>query len=57
MFKTEEQLWITYQRLCRTEGCRWLWRGCNHNIVAAAVPIASTVFLSDLFTSWYGRRC
>jgi hypothetical protein len=57
MFKTEESLWATSQRLFHTERCRWLWRGCKKNIIAAAVPITSTVFLADLFTSWFDHCC
>lgn len=56
MFKTEETAGNALRRLCRTEGCRWLVRGLYQNVVASAVPIAITIFLTDTFADWGKRR-
>jgi len=51
MFKTEESLPATVRRLCREEGSRWMLRGCSKNVVASAMPMACTIFLTDAFSS------
>merc|ERR1712194_166985 len=51
MFKTEESLVGTFRRLCREEGQRWLYRGWEKNMVSVAVPIAGTIFLTDVFAA------
>jgi hypothetical protein len=48
MFKTEAGLCDTLRRL-RLQGGAWPLRGCGKNLVAVAIPIASTIFLTDLF--------
>jgi len=50
MFKTEEGLVQTFRQLCKNESM-WPLRGCGKNLVAVAVPIASTIFLTDIFSS------
>mmetsp|Transcript_67528 Transcript_67528/g.218220 ORF Transcript_67528/g.218220 Transcript_67528/m.218220 type:complete len:162 (+) Transcript_67528:376-861(+) len=52
MFKTEERVGACLKRLCKEEGARWLFRGCRQNIVASALPIAATIFLTDTFAGW-----
>lgn len=52
MFKTHAQLIPTVMQLWRTERVSWLWRGCAKNMVSVALPIASTLFLTDVFVSW-----
>lgn len=52
MFKTEEGVSTCFRRLCREEGARWPLRGCRQNVMASAVPIAATIFLTDTFISW-----
>lgn len=49
MFKTEEGVLPTVRRLCHQEGYRWCARGLQKNVVASAVPIAVTIFLTDTF--------
>lgn len=50
MFKTEESLPATVRRLCKQEGTQWMSRGCTKNIIASAVPMAFTIFLTDAFS-------
>jgi hypothetical protein len=52
MFKTEEGLIAAITRMSREMGPRWLWRGCEKNLIAVAAPIASTIFLCDRFKAW-----
>jgi hypothetical protein len=51
MFRTDRSLRETARRLHRIDGVRWFWRGCDKNLVAVAIPIALTIFLSDVFES------
>mmetsp|Transcript_89002 Transcript_89002/g.288245 ORF Transcript_89002/g.288245 Transcript_89002/m.288245 type:complete len:277 (+) Transcript_89002:36-866(+) len=51
MFKTEQGVTATCRRLCREESCRWLMRGIEKNVIASAVPIAITIFLTDAFAN------
>ncbi|CAE8686980.1 unnamed protein product [Polarella glacialis] len=51
MFKSDERLSTAARRLWRDEGACWLWRGCGKNLAAVAMPIASTIFLTDVFVS------
>eukprot|EP00440_Ansanella_granifera_P007456 gb/GFBE01008072.1/.p1 GENE.gb/GFBE01008072.1/~~gb/GFBE01008072.1/.p1 ORF type:complete len:279 (+),score=49.73 gb/GFBE01008072.1/:1-837(+) len=52
MYKTGESFLATVKRLQKTEGSRWLMRGCDKNVFASAVPIALTIFLTDTFMQW-----
>mmetsp|Transcript_89944 Transcript_89944/g.262881 ORF Transcript_89944/g.262881 Transcript_89944/m.262881 type:complete len:274 (+) Transcript_89944:66-887(+) len=52
MFKTEEGLVQTFRQLSQNEGRMWPLRGCGKNLVAVAVPIASTIFFTDIFAAW-----
>lgn len=52
MFRTGGPLLATLRRLHRTEGFGWCARGCARNLVSVSVPLASTIFLTDVFTSW-----
>ena len=47
MFKFEESFGQTVTRLLRTEGWSFCLRGMQRNLVAVAVPIAMTIFLTD----------
>merc|ERR1712241_1423722 len=47
MFARDERLSTCFRRLCSSEGCRWLLRGCEQNLISNAVPIAITVFPTD----------
>jgi len=50
MFKTDESLGATFRRLHRAEGFSWMFRGCDKNLVAVAVPVGLTIFLTDVFS-------
>lgn len=52
MFKTSEGLLPTFRRLCRESGFRWLARGCEKNLLATAAPIAGTIFMAEIFSTW-----
>jgi len=51
MFKAEEKSLQCLGRLWRQEGPGWLFRGLERNIASSAVPIAATIFFTDMFTS------
>lgn len=51
-FKTEEPMGKAFKRLCRDEGVRWFARGAEKNLIAVAVPIASTIFLTETIAQW-----
>lgn len=47
MFKFEESFSQTVSRLLRTEGYAFCYRGMQRNLIAVAVPIGMTIFLTD----------
>lgn len=49
MFKTEERMVACARRFCSETGAGWLFRGMQKNMIAVALPIASTIFLTDRF--------
>jgi len=54
MFKTEEGMVTAIKRMSSEMGPRWLWRGCEKNLIAVALPIAGTIFLTDRFSQMNG---
>jgi hypothetical protein len=52
MFKTEERMMACIGRMTKEDGKAWLMRGMGKNWVAVALPIASTIFLTDRFKVW-----
>jgi hypothetical protein len=52
MFKTEESMVACAVRMSKESGVRWMWRGMQKNYIAVALPIASTIFLTDRFKEW-----
>jgi hypothetical protein len=48
MFKTDLGLRVTYQRLVKEEGVAFLFRGMAANCTAVAIPIAMTIFVTDI---------
>ena len=54
MFKTDLPLGAAVRRLHAAHGGspRWLARGLAKNVVAVAVPVACTIFLTDTFDRW-----
>jgi len=55
MFKTEEPLLTTVQRLSKKEGLGFMARGMQRNVIAVAAPIGMTIFLTDTIVE-YSRR-
>ena len=51
MFKTDLPMIPTLQKLLREEGWSFMNRGMASNVTAVAVPIAFTIFLTDVFKS------
>ena len=49
MFKTDLSLVNTVRKLHGERGMRFLWRGVVKNLTAVAVPIATAIFLTDVF--------
>ena len=58
MFKTDLPLGAAVRRLHAAHGGspRWLARGLAKNVVAVAVPVACTIFLTDTFDRWMKER-
>lgn len=48
MFKTDLSLINSFKKLLREEGWSFLGRGITSNTTAVAVPIAITIFITDL---------
>jgi hypothetical protein len=53
MFKTEEGMVPCAVRMTKETGARWLMRGMQKNYIAVALPIASTIFLTDRFKPFF----
>lgn len=52
MFKTEEGMVQCASRMTQDVGFRWFFRGMQKNYVAVALPVASTIFLTERFKVW-----
>lgn len=48
MFKTDLSLTDTIAKLRREEGLGFITRGVGKNLVAVAIPIAVTIFSTDM---------
>jgi len=48
MFKTEQGLTMTCRSLLKDEGWAFMGRGLSSNVTAVAVPIAVTIFMTDV---------
>lgn len=53
MYQTGERFASTVKRL-QKEGSRWMFRGCGKSVVASAMPLALTIFLTDTFLQRHG---
>merc|ERR1711953_599261 len=53
MFKTEEGMIPCAMRMSQETGASWLLRGMQKNYIAVALPIASTIFLTDRFKPYF----
>lgn len=51
MFKTDQSLVTTFKRVLKEEGWAFTTRGMASNCTAVAMPIAMTIFLTDLLIS------
>eukprot|EP01033_Poteriospumella_lacustris_P004180 gene4180-2979_t len=51
MFKTDLSLTKTFQKVMKEEGWSFMARGMASNVTAVAVPIAMTIFLTDVLIS------
>lgn len=47
MFKTDLSVGKALAKLRREEGAQFMVRGMNKNLVAVAIPIAVTIFMTD----------
>jgi Mitochondrial carrier protein len=52
MFKTDLGLTATYKKLMKEEGWRFTIRGMASNVTAVAIPIAMTIFMTDVLISY-----
>ena len=48
MFKTDEGLVTTFRSIMKKEGWAFMWRGMASNLTAVSIPIAITVFCTDV---------
>ena len=51
MFKTDNGLVLTFQNVLKKEGWAFMWRGMASNLTAVAIPIAITIFATDVLVS------
>ena len=49
MFKTDLGLTTTFRKLLKDEGWAFMGRGMTSNMTAVAIPIAVTIFMTDIF--------
>ena len=48
MFKTNLRLMDAVKKLREEMGWKFLWRGMGKNLVAVSIPVASTIFFTDM---------
>lgn len=51
MFKTDLALGATYKKLMKEEGAAFMFRGMASNCTAVAIPIAITIFVTDMLNN------
>lgn len=56
MFKTDLGLVPTVRKLMQEEGWRFCLRGISSNATAVAIPIAITIFATDIMLSVQDRK-
>jgi len=56
MFKTEEGATTTVRRLIEREGLAFVHRGMARNVIAVAVPVGLTIFLTDAISDFRTDR-
>eukprot|EP00730_Choanoeca_flexa_P019215 TRINITY_DN9380_c0_g1_i4.p1 TRINITY_DN9380_c0_g1~~TRINITY_DN9380_c0_g1_i4.p1 ORF type:complete len:268 (+),score=43.13 TRINITY_DN9380_c0_g1_i4:79-882(+) len=52
MFKTELTMYGAVQHLYQAEGMAFAARGVAKNLVAVAIPVTVTIFLTDVYSNW-----
>ncbi|EDQ84451.1 uncharacterized protein MONBRDRAFT_30221 [Monosiga brevicollis MX1] len=52
MFRTDLGMVPAIRSLYQTEGPRFVWRGVAKNMIAVAIPVTVTIFLTDIFEQW-----
>jgi hypothetical protein len=52
MFKTNLSLMDTVTKLRSEMGWKFMWRGMGKNLVAVSIPVASTIFFTDIFIQY-----
>jgi hypothetical protein len=57
MFKTDLGAIDCLRKLVREEGASFLVRGAGKNIVAVAIPIATTIFVIDILVGMKKSQC
>lgn len=55
MFKTDLGPRETFQKLMKTEGWRFAFRGMDKNLIAVSIPITLTIFATDLLIRFQER--
>lgn len=56
MFQTNQGLRDTVQTLYETEGWAFLHKGLSKNMIAVAIPVACTIFFSDILVQYSAQR-
>lgn len=51
MFKTDLPLMDCMRKIVKEEGWAFMYRGMTSNMTAVAIPIAITIFMTDVFIS------
>ena len=50
MFRTDLGLVDTVKLLYAKEGLKFMGKGLSNNLIAVAIPVATTIWLADVFT-------
>lgn len=56
MFKTDESLVKTFRSVMKNEGWAFMTRGMASNLTAVAIPIAITIFMTDILQGYKHSR-
>ena len=56
MFKTDFGFMQTFRHVLKNEGWAFMYRGMNSNVTAVAIPIAVTIFMTDVLQNMKKNR-
>jgi hypothetical protein len=56
MFKTDLPFVTTFKNILKEEGWAFMYRGITSNMTAVAIPIAVTIFMTDVLQQHYGKQ-